>query len=349
MPVKKPMQSTVLSKSASSSIGKLSEHNMSTIVEIGELFELAHSTIKSVAKSCNTRNAIKNGYQNLKKGIAGSRILEFSKIGKNGEDISINLRLDHGKYQKTIIIIGNEPFVINSKGQIEKNPSVRFVHDNYSRQKGDTIQYFSQDEIDNLDSELQFFNLKKELKKYLDYILLRKKQINELRYKKSDSTHGNLNKYQKTIDDINEKFKFFKKNINKLAYNSLDKDLFRIINKIKTFHAQNSILFKDAMPDGRALYLVYSKINKKQAMKVFVMDYNNKDIDKSFIMYDNKLAKFSPKRVNQKQAHLNYDFHYYTQEEIDNSSLTSYLKIIDERLTSLTDNLKDGIRERFGK
>lgn len=72
--------------------GVLDEYSLHIVNEIRELFELAHSTIKSVAKSCNTRNAIKNGYPNIKKGIAGSRILEFSKIGEKGEDISVNIQ-----------------------------------------------------------------------------------------------------------------------------------------------------------------------------------------------------------------------------------------------------------------
>ena len=64
--------------------GCLNEAILSLVTEIKELFELAHSSIKSIAKSCNTRSTIKNGYPKLKKGIAGSRILEFANIGEHG-------------------------------------------------------------------------------------------------------------------------------------------------------------------------------------------------------------------------------------------------------------------------
>ena len=329
--------------------GRLNEFDMKNINEIRDLFEFVHSSIKSIAKSCNTRNAIKNGYSNLKKGVAGSRILEFANIGSCGEDISVNLRIDHGKTQKTIIIIGDMQLVINPKGEIEKNPTMRFIREASVRKKGGTIEYYTQSEIDNLNVESQFYLLKNELKKYIDYIQSRCKEISAIRAKKADNSQGNVLKYQEVIDSINKNFKFFKSSINKLSYKSLDKDVFRICNKIKTFSAQNSILFKEALPDGRSLFLIYSKINRKTAMKVFLMDYNNKTIDKSFVIYDNKLAKFAPKRVNQKPSHIDYDFHYYSQEEIDNSGLEYYLNIIDDRLEDLNANLRAGISERLKK
>lgn len=329
--------------------GFLSEFDIKNVNEIKELFELAHSSIKSIAKSCNTRNAIKNGYSKLKKGVAGSRILEFSKIGNKGEDISINVRIDHGKTKKAIIIIDDNQYVINPKGQIEKNPSMRFIREASVRPKGVKNDYYTQEEIDNLNIYGQISALKNELKKYIDYIYSRAKEINAIRYKKADNVEGSTEKYQNVIDDINEKFKFFKTSINKLSYNSIDKDVFRIQNKIKTFHAQNSILFKNAVPDGRSLFLIYSKVNRKPAMKLFLMDYGNKKIDKSFVIYENKLAKFSPKKVNEKPSHLKYDFHYYTQEEIDNSGLDYYLDIVSQRLEDINSKLRDGISERLRK
>ena len=79
------------------------------------------------------------------------------------------------------------------------------------------------------------------------------------------------------------------------------------------------------------------------------MDYNNKDVDKSFVIYGNKLAKFHPKKANEKPSHLNYDFHYHTQEEIDYSGLGEYLNIINERLDVLNANLRAGIAEKLNK
>ena len=329
--------------------GALNEFEINNINEVKELFELAHSSIKAIAKSCNTRNAVKNGYSKLKKGVAGSRILEFSNIGVNGEDISVNVRVDHGKTRKAIIIIDGEQYVINPKGEIEKNPSMRFIREKSIRPKGEKIEYFSQKEINDLNINRQIYSLKSELKKYIDYIMFRAKEINAIRYKKADNISGTVLKYQDTIDLITENFKFFKGSINKLSYNAVDKDVFRIYNKIKTFHSMNSIMFKDATPDGRSLFLIYSKINKKPAMKIFIMDYGNKRIDKSFVIYENKLAKFTPKRVNERPKHYNYDFHYYTQEEIDNSGLDYYLNIAAERLIDLNSKLKEGIAERLSK
>ena len=147
--------------------GMLSEHNMKLITEIRELFEQAHSSIKAIAKSLNTRNKVKNGYTGLKRGIAGSKILEFESIGTNGEDISVNL-LVQGTREKTIIGIGDRRLVINAKGQIEKNPSLRFVNENSVRPKGEKLQFYTQKEIDNLDTYYQFFALNSELQKYLD-------------------------------------------------------------------------------------------------------------------------------------------------------------------------------------
>jgi len=134
--------------------GAFREYAMSLITKIGELFELAHSSINNTSKSLRTKSKIKNGYQNIKTGVAGSRILEFEKIGPNGENISINYRIDHKK-KKAIIIIDDKQFVINPKGQIEKNPSMKFIRDLNPRDKGEVIQYYTQEEIDN--SKLEYY------------------------------------------------------------------------------------------------------------------------------------------------------------------------------------------------
>jgi len=343
------IDSALISSDNVLSKGFLNEFDLQRVNEVKDLFELAHSSIKSTAKSSNTRNVIKNGYPKLKKGVAGSRILEFSNIGECGEDISINMRVDHGKTKKAIIIIDGEQYVISPNGAIEKNPSMRFIRETSVRQKGGKVEYYTQKEIDNLKIDSHINALKNELKKYVDYILKRSNEINAIRYKKADNVSGSVQKYQKIIDKINENFKFFKSSINKLSYNAVDKDVFRIFNKIKTFHAQNSILFKDATPDGRSLFLIYSKIKRKPAMKIFLMDYGNKNIDKSFVIYENKLAKFNPKNVNVRPKAYNYDFHYYTQEEIDNSGLDYYLNIIVKRLEDINSNLRSGIAERKGE
>ena len=328
--------------------GTLSEHNMALISDIRDLFGLAHSSIKAIAKSLNTRTAIKNGYSGLKKGIAGSKILEFKSIGTNGEDISVNLLLQ-GTREKTIIGIGDKRLVINAKGQIEKNPSLRFVNENSVRQKGEKLQFYTQKEIDNLDTDCQFFALRNELQKYLNYILNRHKAIINIREKRADGIPGNLNGYKTLINEINKNYNYFKTHINKLTTNSLDKALFRMYNKIKTFVAQKSILLKDATPDGRSVYVGYTIFNKKEVMKILVMDYNNKTVDKSFILYDNKLAKYTPKKVNDRPKHPEYDFHYYTQEEIDNSELEQYMNIVLNRFEKVNDNLRHGIEEKRSK
>ncbi len=328
--------------------GSLNQFDINLVSEIKDLFELAHSSIKAVSKSCNTRNCIKNGYERLKKGIAGSRILEFPQIGEKGEDISVNVRLDHGKTKKTVIIIGDTPLVINPKGQIEKNPTMRFARESRVRQKGEVIEYYTQEEIDRLNPSRYLYALKKELNKYIEYINARCREINNIRKLKEKNIEGSVDKYSELIDAVTDGFKYFKTHINKLSEKALDKDIFRIVNKVKTFPSQNSILLKDATPDGRSLYLVYSIINKKTAMKLFLMDYGNKRIDKSFIIYNNKLAKYSPKKVNSKPAHLEYDFHYYSQEEIDNLELEYYLNLAKNRLTEVNDNLNLGINERLG-
>ena len=348
--ITKIAKNSVLQNSTSEvSKGALNEYSFNLLCEIRELFENAHSSIKAVAKSLNTRNSIKNGYPTIKKGVAGSKILEFKSIGYNGEDISVNLRIDHGKEKKTIIGIDGIPLVINAKGQIEKNPSMRFVSENNIRQKNEKLQFFTQTEIDNLDITSQFFALKNELQKYLNYILNRHKAITNIREKRADNIPGNLDEYQELIKDITDNYNFFKSNINRLTTNKLDKALFRMYNKIKTFTAQRSILLKDATNDGRSLFVGYTKFNQKEVMKICVMDYNNKNIDKSFIIYDNKLAKYSPKKVTDRPRHPEYGFHYYTQEEIDNSELEKYMNIALDRLESVNDNLRQGIEEKRTK
>ena len=116
---------------------------------------------------------------------------------------------------------------------------MRFAREINVRDKGETLQYYSQKEIDNLDTNNHLFALKTELKKYIDYINTRKKDINKIREKKADNIPGTIDIYKPLIDSVNKNFNYFKTNINKLSYNSLDKDIFKIQNKIKTFHARN--------------------------------------------------------------------------------------------------------------
>lgn len=347
--ISNPLDTLPIIKKTIPEKGVLPGYEIDLINRIGELFETAHNLTKATAKALLTVSRIKNGYPKKKKGIPGSKILEFEKIGPKGEDISINYRIDHGKTKKAIIIIDGKQYVINPKGEIEKNPSMRFIGNTVQRKKGDTIEYFTQNEIDKLDINRQLFALEMELKKYIDYINAENNKLIKWRENKSDNPAGSVDKYQKLIDSVTEKFKYFKTHINKLSQKALDKDTFRILNKIKTFHAQSSIMFKNASPDERSLFLVYSTINRVKAMKVFLMNYNNKTVCESYVIYKNKLAKFFPKKPNDKPKHLEYDFHYYTQEEIDNSMLEKLLKIIDKRLDEINNNLNKGIEERKAK
>lgn len=328
--------------------GQLSELGCNLILDIQDLFKNAHSLIKSIAKSANTRSSVKNGYPGIKRGIAGSKILEFEKIGANGEDVAVNFRVEHRNSPRTVIFIGGKQLVINGKGQIEKNPTLQFIGKTLERGKGETLKFFSQKEIDELNIENYLFLLKQELKKYLDYIVSRKKTIDAIREKQADNIPGSLDEYKPLIDDITEDFKYFKANLERLSYKGNDKNFFRIFNKIKTIQ-RNAILFKDATTDGRSLYLVFSKVKFKDMIKICLMDYNNKTVDKSFIIFENKLVKFNPKTVTQRPKHPENGFHYYTQEEIDNTELDTYLSIIGDRLEDINEKLRTGIKERFSK
>ena len=348
-PIKKCVQSvicdTVSFQNAKAEKGVLDEYILGLVNKIGELFEAAHSLTKIAAKSCLTVTKIKNGYPNKKIGIPGSRIFEFIKIGPNGEDISINYRIDH-KIKKAIIIIDDKQYIINPNGQIAKNPSMRFIGNKNIREKGEVVQYYTQDEIDKLNIENQLYSLRAELEKYISYINSENSKLLQFRERHADSVPGNVDKYKNLIDSVTQKFVFFKTHINKLSERALDKDAFRILNKIKTFRSQNSVLLKHITPDDRSLFLIYSKINKQKAMKIYAMNYNNKTVNESYLIYNNKLAKYFPQKPNDRPKHLDYDFHYYTQEEIDNSKLESYLKIIDKRLDEINANLKRGIEDR---
>jgi len=325
--------------------GCLDEYTLDIMKQIEILFDTAHSLTKSASKAYLTRTKIRSGYPNKKIGVAGSQIIEFIKIGPKGEDVSINFRVE-AKKRKAICTIGDNSYIISRNGQIEQYSSDQLKGAKSIRQKGTPIQYCTQDDINNLEINKYLRALKNELEKYIKHIQTRKDNLTKFRAQKADGIPGTTEKYQSLIDSIKEKYLFFKKHIRTSLLNTNDQHTFKILNKIKTHSAQRSILFKDASPDGRSILLLYSTIKRKEAIRVLIMDYYNKKVDESYILYDGKLVKYFPKKPNDRPCHLEYDLHYYTQEEIDNSNLEYYLKILDKRLEEVNRNLQQEISER---
>lgn len=135
----------------------LSDDEMALVGDVKSAFRQVYSTLYSEPLSVNTRSLIKNGYgEKLGKGKAGTKILNFIGIGKDGADVGVNvvnfqqwellhLRLTNNSGKVQDVIVNTQGKVTRSSGAIKDSAATRSVAENkvYTRQEIEDMEIVS--------------------------------------------------------------------------------------------------------------------------------------------------------------------------------------------------------------
>lgn len=323
--------------------GMLKDNDNILAAEITDLFNEVHETLKTIKNSL-TRSKIKNGYPPLKMGKAGSRMLEFEGIGQNRENISVNILNDH--YEKHLII-NVEAFggkmkniIVNSKGEVLKRPSSVLEREWYIDGKEKGGQFYTQDEVDNLNFSQYLISLKKELELYKAFINRKINAISDKKLKHTTFEEGSVEKYNNLLNSVNKQYSYYKTNITGI----FDKKERHAIKERFNIHTQKghpSIILRQITPDGEDLHLSYPKINGEICTKILIIDKVGA-IKNTLLVKENKLVKYEADNIHSRKRN-DRGFYYYSQQEVDQSKLEEYLKIIEKHL-KIVNNAIDNVK-----
>ena len=319
----------------------LKPENIAITNEIKNIFKEIYNNLDSV-ENVPSRSHIKNGYEKIKKGVHGTRRLEFNKIGRNKEDYSVNIVSDRQSIPNLVIRVTDESnvtknIIIEPDGKVLKSKNIGRKCD---LSEGKPPQYYSQKELDSLDITEHLTTLKDELENYNNYIVKRIEQYNIFSANRTTTSIGLIDEQAKNlIQEIQIKYEKLKTAI----YNLKSADSKNKAKKKLSIYSKAgspSFVFKELTPYSEDIQISFPIIKGKPSTKILVLGHNNK-IKKSLFTQDDKLVKFNATSTGRSKR-TEHKFNYYSQKEIEESGLNKYLKIVNKRLDEILEEISKG-------
>ncbi len=317
---------------------KLSTKNMETANEIITLFRKIDENIMSIDNQVS-RSKIKNGYPSIKTGVKGSKQLAFTDL--NGKDYTVNVLADHKSQINLVVRVTDKQnnttnIIIEPDGRVLKSKKI-----NRKCKIGDKPEYYSQKELDSPEIRDHLLILKSELEKYNEYFLQKLEGRNQFKTKYSTTSVGTIaSTAQGLIDDIYNKYGIMRKALLSLK-DAERKNLAKQKLDVQTFSGQNqAILYKNSGPYEEDIHLSFPVVGGKPSVKLIVLGYQGR-IKDSFFIQDGKLVKFDANNTSQSKR-TDTNFNYHTQEEIDESGLSTYLELLQKKLTNIVATISKG-------
>lgn len=313
----------------------LDDYNSKLANDITELYRNVDKKIISI-QNPQTRSGVKNGYLGIKLGTRGSKQLEF--VGSNGKIYSVNILIDAHKKPNLVIGVTDENnltrhIIVESDGKVLKSKKINKRHDT-----GDRAIYYKENEVNSAFISDTLSILKSEMVKYDAYVTRRLAELDDFRYKYSTTQIGAIKfAVLDKLADIKEKnaelrnaMKWLKKDERINANEKLG---------IKLRKGKNhSITLKRVGQYKETIHLSFPVLENTPCVKILILNRNNK-VDKTYLIKDGGLVKFEAKDTsNSKWAKTIY--HYHTQDEIDNSSLNTYVDEIQTRFAEISEIIK---------
>lgn len=315
--------------------GQLSTPQTELTNEIGTLFHKIETTLKSI-ENASTRAYIKKSYPSIKTDVQMLKRYDFSGIGKNEEDYSIQILND--RKSKTNIVIritdkenNTQNIIIEPDGKVLKSKNIT----SRCNLGGESV-YYSQAEIDSPTFRDHLITLKNELEKYHTYILDRIEKCEKFKHTNTTESIGIIEERNlKIIQEIRKKYDILRAAMHKLKETE-KKELAKEKLGISTTPGNSTILFKG----DENIRLGFPPLKGKESVKILVLD-KNRNITKSFCIQDNHLIKFNPVSISRGKRN-DTENHYHTQQEIDTSGLSEYLTLLDTRLNKILKIISQG-------
>ena len=300
-------------------------------------FNSAHEKLLGI-KNMMVRSKIKNGYgDKLEKGVAGSKELRFIGIGADNSNVSVNM-LNY-QTQKNLIVKmqaldGSEKyFVVNPKGEVIKTPPLTLMFGRQTNQAENVVEYYTQAELDAFDVHEFLTPVLSELKKYNAHIdsSIGAQQARRVRYSTAEDV-GSLLDERGLIESIEEKYRDFKKNMLTLSMKSRhkisDRLSFDIVNR-------PCMIMRRVGENLEDLCISFPVFEGQKGVKIQILGEND-SVTKTLYIMNDKLVKFDSDKLLSKK-HGGRKVYYHSSDELEQSGVRSYLKIIDARLQDAKD------------
>lgn len=308
------------------------QENALIVNEIENLYTETLAELNKITNR-NSQTKIKNSYPLIKKGVKGSKQIEFIHAGRNNENFTINKVTDrHGEkiFYLKIQDEKNETkhFFIKPNGEVLKNYNLSNV-----LKIGEKAAYYSQKELDSKYLGLQLENIKEELQKYKQYISA---HLQRRKIYKDYTTTNNIgiidNETLKLIKNIWNLFLQCKSHIVNIR-EKIPKKIFKQKYNIDIVKNSPTIILKNITPERENLYINFPVLNGERNFRLIVSGQNN-NVKKSLYVDKDKLVKFNAKTINSRKR-KDTQMNYHSQEEINNSGLKELLLLAKAKLESI--------------
>ena len=308
------------------------QENALIVNEIENLYTETLAELNKITNR-NSQTKIKNSYPLIKKGVKGSKQIEFVQAGRNNENFTINKVTDrHGEkiFYLKIQDEKNETkhFFIKPNGEVLKNYNLSNV-----LKIGEKAAYYSQKELDSKYLGLQLENIKEELQKYKQYISA---HLQRRKIYKDYTTTNNIgiidNETLKLIKNIWNLFLQCKSHIVNIR-EKIPKKIFKQKYNIDIVKNSPTIILKNITPERENLYINFPVLNGERNFRLIVSGQNN-NVKKSLYVDKDKLVKFNAKTINSRKR-KDTQMNYHSQEEINNSGLKELLLLAKAKLESI--------------
>lgn len=297
--------------------------------EIKTLFQEIHTKLTSIP-DVYTKLQIRNGYPSITSGTPKSKQLDFLQIGSPKADYSINIVSDRQNTKLLIINIQEEEkeaqhIIIKPNGEVMKEANINRIY-NF----GNKSKYYTEKELESWNFKDKLTILRDELIKYKAYLEKSVETKNSVKNFYSTSEIGTIDDESlKLIKNIKTLFDACKAKMLKIK-DAPRKNAFKNRYQIDTIMSSPSLIFKNTSITNEEIHLSFPALNGELCTKILVVNQNG-EIKKSLFIEKDKLVKFNASnlgRSKRKDTKINY----YSQEEINNSELSHYLKILKSRL-----------------
>ena len=300
--------------------------------------------VKEVYKKFNnpiTRSNVKGRFKNYDLPNSNANTYAFKK-GFMGKPFSVSVSQVSGEDYIIIRTSGkaNNPVIltINPKGQVQKNMpyEVKILSTGIRKRTSIKPEFYTPEELKDKNLETLLFRSASELEKLAKHGETNLKNQAKFTEEHINTDIGSTKHLSALTDEIFNSIETFKQAVRDMFGHFEGRDDLR--KEFDIDWSRRGIRINNATKDGKDLRLTFPSVLGRRATQLLVTDKEDK-VHKTFFILDDKLVKFNVKSIGDEFSHPTRQQYYYTQKEIENSRLKSYLTIIRQRLNFINEEI----------
>lgn len=320
-----------------SSMRVLSNEDMNLVKDLKNEFNQVYNTLNSKQLSVNTRSLIKNGYEKIDKGLAGSRRLTFIGLGPNGANAGVNFATFQGYEFMQIRLTDKlgkvQDLIVNSQGKVTRT-SVAFKDKLSLAMDSKT---YTRQELDDIEFVPMLQRLKKELGEYNQYLEARLNKTSEWKERQYQPENiGSLANEKELINTLYEGYTKYKDTFKQVQFYKREQLLSEI--GFETKRGNPSIIMRSVGENSENIHLSFPMFLGKRAAKIQLLGEND-SVKKVFYILDDKLVRFDAEDIHS-AIRDDRKLRYYSEEEIERFGVKKYLSVINEHLQKANETVE---------